>query len=292
MRPTFRKSSLFLLFPVLIVAAFAYLQHRSTVNSREEVDGFIKSNLPHMTVTHGKVQANLFTGMTTVRDVRVDLDSATRKQSLLVSGLSYHKNTDSKGLMERLRVELEGIQLPLDKATMDPATKSFFEKLKVDSLAMNFHLDYHFNPKAHSLELFAKGIANDLADANVTVQLVDVDPAAGPANLMSAKIRFVQLTYHDHSLFDRTVDMLAQKVGKPREQFLKDVEGRIHTEMEQPEVANPFEKFIAPSLVAFLKNPNTLTLSLRPSQPVTLAQLAKVQKPEELENYGLKVQLN
>src|SRR5262249_5531327 len=107
--------------------------------------------------------------------------------------------------------------------------------------------------------------------------------------MQSIHLERLELRYRDASLIDKALVVGAAQMGISAEQLRASVIRQIEATGQQMAAAGPAATAAAHQVAVFLQRPGTLTLSLAPSKPIGMADVAGLAPPALLETIGLTI---
>lgn len=266
---------------ILLIAGYfglrAYAAHVAEKNINRtigKVDGFVDMD-------YQKVDVGLFGLNTHIKNVR--LAQPGRPKTVKIDDIVIRRFDRQGRIPASLHVRFKGINVDLDQMGKDAAAlrQMGYSHIKADT-----ELDYTYDPAQQTLAInkFQTGAAG-LGDITMTCQIANMD--LNPANLPVLLFTFpdillnqAKLTYRDHSFVKRFLKLAAQKKGQAYDAFMRDLNATLDNEIAGQ--SDPFLKQAMTSFKQFLNNPDAITLSISPDEPVSIGRLQNVKGRDEL----------
>lgn len=182
----------------------------------------------------------------------------------------------------------------------DEEAREILTKLGYDKLSLNFDLSYAHSPANKRLSIKQAAIGGDgLGQLSVAMDLGGVDPNAindpilAMAAAQAATLESMELRYDDASLAGRILKLAAGEAEMDEDQFKSMLLAQL-AEAGAQAPATPLTKEMLDSATAFLTSPKSLSLRLKPAQPMPLEQImGNTQDPYALaQAMGMSVSAN
>lgn len=161
----------------------------------------------------------------------------------------------------------------------DQDARDGLAKLGYDKLSLNFDLSYAHVPETKRLSIKQASISGDgIGQLSVAMNLGGIDPtgledpALALAAAQMATLESLELRYDDASLAGRVLKLAATEAEMEESQFKAMLLAQL-AEAGAQAPAVPLTKEVVDSATAFLTNPKSLSLHMKPAQPVPLFQL-------------------
>jgi hypothetical protein len=224
----------------------------------------------------------------------ITLNMGEDKAKLREVVLADYRQTDKVPVSMTLGVHgmlIEPQSLP------DADAREGLAKLGYDKLSLNFDLSYAHNPETKRLSIKQASIGGDnIGQLSVSMDLGGIettgidDPMIAMAAAQMATLERAELRYDDASLTGRILKLAATEAEMDETQF----KSTLLTQLAQEAPEDPLAKQVVDSATAFLTNPKSLSLNLKPARPLPLVQLmGGAQDPYALANtMGMSVSAN
>ncbi|MGE5514257.1 MAG: hypothetical protein ACM31D_00390 [Bacteroidota bacterium] len=182
----------------------------------------------------------------------------------------------------------------------DDDAREALAKLGYDKLSLNFDLSYAHSAANKRLSIKQAAIGGDgLGQLSIAMDLGGVDPNAindpilAMAAAQAATLESMELRYDDASLAGRILKLAASEAEMEEAQFKAMLLAQL-AEAGAQAPATPLTKEMLDSATAFLTSPKSLSLRLKPAQPMPLAQImGNAQDPVALaQAMGMSVSAN
>jgi hypothetical protein len=177
------------------------------------------------------------------------------------------------------QLRVSGVNIPGDVLKSDEQTKDWVEKLGYDKLTFDVGIDGAYDNSKQSFTFRSISFdGKDVGKLNITGtfgglprdKLQDPDKLselAATATVDNAKIRF-----DNAGIVGRVIEMQAKAMGATSEQFVEQISGALPLLLSV--VGNQgFQDRIATAATAFLKDPQSLTITAAPGNPVPIMQI-------------------
>lgn len=165
------------------------------------------------------------------------------------------------------------------KSMPDADAREGLEKLGYDTLSLDMELSYAHNPdtKRLSVKRVAVGgenigrLALSFDLGNVDAAAI-ADPVSALAAAQTATLEQMELRYDDSSLAGRLLKAAATEAGVGEAELKSSLLSQVaFSSAQAPDV--PLTKDVMDSAIAFINNPQSLSLRMRPARPLPLGQL-------------------
>ncbi len=176
--------------------------------------------------------------------------------------------------LQELAVDLT--KLPSSRYGLDPT------EFGLDRFVLNIDVQSRYDPAAHTIEIPRYTFTMpQLATLNLALSLDNImidpqadDPVLAMQRLLAANLRRFELRYDDQSLVTRVLTLSAKRNGSDLDTFRNG----LVAQLEQVKAAqqNPVAVQVLDPVIAFLKDPHSLTILLEPPKPVPLTTLARI----------------
>lgn len=179
-------------------------------------------------------------------------------------------------LPRSLSLGIHGLQVP-PAALPDAEAREGLAKLGYGTLSLNFDMAYALSPETNRLSIRNVAIGgDDVGRLSVAAELGGVqaqalaDPLMAMAAVQSATLESLEMRYDDSSLAGRVLKLAASEAQMPEAEFKTALLARLAEDGAQ---ATPLAKQMLDSAAAFLTEPKSLSLRMKPAQPLPLFQL-------------------
>lgn len=179
-------------------------------------------------------------------------------------------------------LQLKGLHLNANQMT-DPAQLAFFTQMGLDHITIG--LGFAFNRSVESGQATIHDTYVKLDELGTLDVSADLEAWPIGSNPLGAKVARATLLYHDASLADRLLRMMAHG-GDPEQ-----ARGQLILIAQQQ--AEAFGPDLTAAMVAFLHKPGSLTADLAPPEPLPLAALAVIRswpRDQIVKLLGLRLQ--
>ncbi len=239
----------------------------------KEVDKAIASVSQFVDVDYKKVNASLFGGGTTVKDIT--LSPVGSGENFKINEVVVHKYDTKNEIPTNVNMAVNGMMLNM--ADMGESASSLKELGYDKSLSVNFATEYQYQEEEKEIRLkkFQMG-ADDVGDMDVSVHLsnVSLDPASMasmPFALFGMVFHSATLTYDDDSLVTRMFDAAAAAQGVSVEALKKEAITSIDKDLASGETG--LSKEVAAEMKKFIQDPSGFSVSMEPKEPVPVSDL-------------------
>ncbi len=173
---------------------------------------------------------------------------------------------------------VEDISLPAEVfagSNFTPATIGY------DNLVLGLTWDGSRDPAAKTLDLRDVTVSiKDGGDLKISGKFGNLpEPTAlndadATSKAAEAEVHTLTVQYVDKSLAGRILDLVAKQQGMPREDYAKQIAGALPFLLAQIGIAETeFQNEVAGALSTFLQDPQSLTIKIEPSAPVSGAEI-------------------
>ena len=266
---------------ILLVAGYfglkAYAAHVAEENisrTADKVSGFLD-------LDYRKVSVDLFGFNTHIKNVRIA--GINRQQQVKIDDIVIYRVDPQDRVPASLHVKFNGINVNPDQLGQGGAA---LRQMGYTTIKADTELDYTYDRAQRTLAInkFRTGAA-ELGDIQLTCRIANID--LNPANLPVLLFTFpnilldrARVTYQDHSLVKRFLELAARQQGQPYDAFMKALNKKL-----EDKIAGQSDPFLIQGMTAFkqfLNNPDAITISVLPDEPVSIARLQKVKDGDEL----------
>jgi len=134
-------------------------------------------------------------------------------------------------------------------------------------------IDFTADVSGFTPALVEKLNALDVPAENATREQVQAQQMAAMELLQAITLTSASLRYDDASLAGKLIDMFASQSGAPRAQFVEGLKAMVPQLVAQVGVPE-LTQMVVPAVNAFLDNPQSLEIAVRPATPTTLLVLS------------------
>lgn len=214
-------------------------------------------------------------------------------QTVTVDRISLSNSDYVNDFPHKIDLAVEGIDVDLSKATDEGVQQ--LRALGYETLTFNIFGAGNYNQDGGSIDVSRLSLEGvDLGALTLTGQLggftPDViqmlqQPQPGPEVLTKVNVTSATLTYEDRSLATRVLDQQAQAAGATREAFAENLAAALPLILSS--LQNPdFQTEVANAVGAFLKNPQRLSVTVKPETPMSIMEIIGVAQtaPQTLPN--------
>ncbi len=163
-----------------------------------------------------------------------------------------------------------------------------FKELGHVSVTMDFDLSYAFDQDKNTFELKDLSLTlRDMGSLGLGMKLNNVDlqdlVSTEGASAMTMALDSIELRYQDKSLFEQLIKGTAKEEGKTVEQVKAEAEAALAEEIAVAVAEdNQFAVDALDQVREFLRNPGTLSISVKPDRPVGLLGLLDVENTADV----------
>lgn len=190
------------------------------------------------------------------------------------------KNFRQKGILPlSLNFDLKGLEIDTTKID-DPKAQMVFSQLGYQKLLVNFNLDFAWNEAAKTFNVNNVSLGVDQGgdlSVNVAVDGVDLSNVKVPEDLAglagTAALKRVEINYVDASLAPKLLDFAAQMQGMQPQDVKDLLIAQIGTQ-KMMFGGVPGADMTIDAVIAFIKDPKSLTIIAEPSAPLPVMMLA------------------
>jgi hypothetical protein len=207
------------------------------------------------------------------------------------------EGTYQDGYRTASKAALKGLEIPLADLPLPPEQAAIVRQTRLDRLALDLDMASHFERATRHavIDAFNCNLAG-LGTLSMTGSLARYDPSEFTPALMEQALQSValerlELRYRDASLVAKAIAIAAAQAGVPAEQFRTGLIQQIEQTGQQMAAgpAGPDAAKAAHQLAVFLAQPGTLTVTLAPAKPVSMADIAGLAPPQRMPAIGLTV---
>lgn len=191
---------------------------------------------------------------------------------------STAKYFSEDGISGNGTLTVDDIKVPA--SIMDAEMKAFMGASSYENLILDINMEGTFDATTQNLELNDITIdAADMGTINFSAEfggidaamLQDADQIQGL--MATATLRGAKLKFANNSIFEKGLDFGAKMTGNTAEQLKSQAPFVLGLGLGQ--INNPaFTKMVTDAVSAFLADPKSLSVTLAPSNPVPVAQIA------------------
>lgn len=198
-------------------------------------------------------------------------------------GLKSIRATMAGSLAEATAFDLTLQELAVDLTKLPPSHYGFDPtEFGLDRFVLNIDVQSRYDPAAHTVEIPRYTFAMpELATLNLALSLDNFsidpqadDPVLAMQRLLAASLRRFELRYDDQSLVTRLLTLSAKRNGSDLDTFRAGLVAQLEQVKEAQQ--NPAAVQVLDPVIAFLKDPHSLTVVLEPPKPVPLTTLARI----------------
>jgi hypothetical protein len=208
-----------------------------------------------------------------------------------LDGFAIGNIAAADGVMKSGDISIKSLKLAKDLAP-DPRAAELFDAVGLKQATLSFSAGYRWDVAAKRLDLHETALKIDeLGALTLDGSAGNADPAAD--GLKAATLVHAKLFYEDHSLASRLMaygaKQLATDEAGVRDLAIKTVTGGAAAFAGSPEIQQAVKQ-----IVTFIKQPQTLTVTLDPPQPLPFQGISAMAgaPPEAAHALGLKVVAN
>jgi len=254
----------------------AHVAERNVKRTVDRVNGLVDMD-------YQRVDVDLFRLDTHIKNVRVgriDGRQAVKIDDIVICRFDHQGQAR---VPAALHVRFAGVHVDLEHLGKEAAV---LRRLGYSHIKADTELDYTYDAAQQTLAVnkFQAGAA-EIGDITMTCQMANID--LNPENLAVLLFTFphilldqARVTYRDHSLVKRLLQLAAQKKGQTYQAFMKDLNARLNHEIAGQ--SDPFLKKVIESFKRFLNHPDAVTIAISPAKPVSIGRLQEANGREEL----------
>lgn len=266
---------------IVLIALFVGYNIYAEKQLKKEVDKAIANAAPFVTIEYEDVGMDLFGPNKHITNVAISPVGKNRTTTIKdVTILDF----DGKNKIPlHMHVSFNGITISGEDT--DESLKGLKE-LGYENLTANMEIDYRYDSgkKEFHLNRFNWG-ADKAGKFELELHLGNID--LSPDNYMAILFTFPQiaiqnarLTYKDDSLVSRIQKKAASESGEDVESFKNKLSSKIDKEIAKTYNDSSIESLNA--LKEFIRDPNEISISISPDEPLPLGELQKVNDPDEI----------
>lgn len=244
-----------------------------------KLDKVIAEADDEFTIEYRSAKVNLLGSNLTVNDVSVAPKGAP-EQAVNIDKIIINEFDDKSDFPTVIDASVKGIQVGSDQANtamMAPFLKQagYDETLSLD---LDTRYEYDAASNEMTLEEFRLG-ADDLGHFEVTFKLGNFDPEATTNDQLI--LHTAELVYTDDSFVDNLLTAMAAQSNQDVKQFKTQLTSGLsqNAQLFVP-MDNPVATTAIQETVAFIENPNGLSISVNPQQPILVSDLASASDPQ------------
>jgi hypothetical protein len=230
---------------------------------------------PYVGVQHGPPDYNLFTNALRVKDIRIAEKNGTR--NLTVDEIVINDFDFQNKIPNYMNIRINGALIDITPATFGVSAQ-FINQYGYRSLKLNNVLNYRYSSADKVLSINEIDIEDiSMARISISMEICNIDLSIMDnflgflIMLPQLKVQKVKLQYIDSALCDRVMNQISTNTRKNREEIINDLLARFDILSAKEQTISG--KDIQTELKKFLSKPGTLTISVAPVQPLTLASI-------------------
>jgi hypothetical protein len=245
------------------------------------------SSVPKDMITYKGASVSPFTRHVTINHLTITLPN---KETIPIDKVeiksidSEHKNPYYSDLT------MQGVTLTSKTlGSLNPALPMLLQQLGYNTLKADWKIDYKYNTDKKMLNI--KEIALNLHKIGKITMKMQFFNVKSPEDL-TFQARFapesltfgdVSFTYHDDSLTNRIMQLLAQKEGKSITEFKEGIHKRLQMRINQAQQNNQaFLVSVNKALMQFMQNPQSLHVTVHPDKPISMQEIKSLQNPQKI----------
>ncbi len=256
---------------LMVAASFLAFQFWLDQRTKVAIDHISARLSPYAKIDYEGVHANIWTGMVHLNKVNIHLtDKSLAPIYIRDFGIKAEEN--KYHVLTRLRLNLHGVQLPIELADIYPFARQVLEIYGKDNLHGDFLIDYHFKPKQRLLSVIFFTRLDNLGELAIDLAAESFHPSllSSWANFNRLPIQKLGLIYHDQSLISKLWEVLAEREGITKEQYQQQFVANLNQKIL--EIDNPTTKNSYQQLRDFIEKPNYLKISYSANPAINLDQ--------------------
>jgi len=193
-------------------------------------------------------------------------------------------DNDVDGYPTAFAAQITGIQFGVEVLAGRPQEKAIVDALGYESFNVNVNVAGAFDRQSETmtLETFAINTAG-VGTVTITARLSGMSPGKIAATRLDAearsdaKLESLQIRFDNAGVVERALDMHAALIWGSRADAVAQVNAALPLVLHF--IGNDaFQAKVATAVQAFLANPQSISLSARPTEPVSLEQILKTNR--------------
>lgn len=244
--------------------------------SREGIEASIMQGMAGMEATPEAMLAFLpALGSIAVRDLAVD---AANFGALELGNFSLDLGGYIGPVPTSLAMTLQGLSMPA-AALQDPNTAMMAQMIGADPIRADGTLSLRWDEDTQRFELAedftVENIGRLVTDATVSgiPRTIFEDPSQAQAALATAAVNGLTLRFEDAGLTPFLLGMIGQQAGVPAEEFAAGIASQVEAQLGAITGDASFAGSVGEAVRTFLTDPQSLTVTAAPLNPVPVAQI-------------------
>ena len=273
-------------------AGYYGLSSYQTSQIEQGIADAMAEHAPELQLEYASIQSRLLSKRVEIRDVSIGLDSG---ESANIDRIIVHDLDTDNDVPQYMHVTAEGISL--GESTVGPQSL-VLNALGYDSdeLVGTFELQYDFDESSKVFDANVTATVQEMwtGSAHFVYGNVDLSDEI-PFENQNVTLISAELAYEDDSLIPRIYEFVSnmQQISTQEvEQMALGYVDRIQPFLPEGD----FKRQITTAAATFIKNPQSLQISMQPSTPLKIQELAQMNPEDDLEQiadfFGMTITAN
>jgi uncharacterized protein (DUF2267 family) len=271
---------------LVLILAFAGLKYHANQKAEKEIDGSIERLSAYADIGYENLSVQLLRPKIHIYDMTF-MPVIFREKIRIDEVVLYERENNGP---EEISVEMNGIHLDFSQPYFHNI-RALIQRLGYHDVRADLGCSFAYNRNVH--ELCVKRLAlsaENAGEIRVKLHLINLDLPSRQFNMATilyfmttlpgVSITEAEIRYKDDSFVERLYRVGAENKRQSPESFTSEVIERINQEIQKGQhssIQNALK-----SIRDFLKNPDEITLRIKPEKPVSFRRLQRVAGPKEL----------
>ena len=274
------RNLIFLAVLFVLVGGYFFAQYKVEQVAKKQIDQIVASAQPMVDMQYEDLSVNLFTRVTTLKNVNFSFPTFPAQTPIKVASLTGKMEVNKDNILTYLNIKADKLQTPVDTTGMNSASLAFFKQLNSTTLVSNLKLKYTHDLKTKDVDVKYDHQVENLGNIKLNMGLGNMPlEAATYEDLNPILVRNFALTYTDNSLVPRLLTSFAEQQGISKEtliaQIIQDINANVVAQQNQQ------MKGVMLEWEKFLKDPKQFSVKMNPPTPVSLGTLQTL-APDQL----------
>ncbi len=273
---------------ILLIVGYVLLSWMATREVKTNLDAQIKRVSPAFVISYRGLMVEPITRRVKINKLRVQLAGETNAQPLTIETLILELRKQAE-TTTHFFLEAQDLKVPVDQQMLQsPIIFQIAKEINTNGFISHLTVNYDYSVSDQQAQLQLDYALEQLGALKLKLALTHFIPGRqGFAQLSVIGLQSFELVYTDQSLVSRVFAVLAQQEGMSVPQYMTQLIQKTQTKIASE--TSPLVKQALEQFIVFCQNPQQLSLSATPAQPVLLGQLRLLNPEQSVDQLNLKV---